>query len=44
MPMLLRCWAISALEKSVRTFADGAEQSDDLTMLALSLKHENMKV
>lgn len=35
---------ISALEKSVRTFADGAEQSDDLTMLALSLKHENMKV
>lgn len=34
---------VDALEKSVHDFADGEEQSDDLTMLALQLRHEGMK-
>ena len=32
---------IDALGKSVQAFANGAEQSDDLTMLALQLKPIN---
>ena len=35
---------VETLEESVRTFAGGAEQSDDLTMLALQLKRVNTNV
>ena len=35
---------VETLEESVRIFAGGAEQSDDLTMLALQLKRVNTNV